>query len=514
MYSSMQKHNKVRVEQILIIQSQIVNTLENIAKNGQLSVDESKAIAIEILHNINYTENEYVWLAAKDNNDVLKFISTPLEPQLHNQSFADIVGAETQSVLMDNLLNKPRNTLVNYNWTATHSGNAAETESVALQTNEWGWFLGNGIQNENIKKEIQNNIIKNIFFIVTLCVFLMWVFYFSLKRELSGITAIKHVIHSFASGNLNPFHVKKLNNELDDITIALTSMQERIASLLRASDKNMTDLSHYLDELLHITAINKESAQQGYYQLENVSQSTSQLSLSASEIAINADNAQIAAKSAIEIIQDKNEISIKAQFISKNVSESITKSAKVIEQLHQYTERIFSVTDVIDKLSDQVNLLSLNAAIEAARAGDHGRGFAVVADEVRKLAIETQHATEDIRGIMIDLKKGSEEAKESTGNNISLVEESREIVIELSESFSNIQEKIMGISDINATVATSTGEQSHVTQEVSKSIHHLNDLINTNMKNIEINNEINTNIKKITMSIKEELNFFTFSEEK
>ena len=509
MYNSTFEQNKLRVEQILILQGQIVNKFESMVKSGELKENEAKKLAIKLLRSINYTNDEYVWIANKNDDGMLKFISTPLDPEYQFKSFTDIVGSDTEAALSKNLDNTGYNKLVNYNWHTLRDGINTKINSVALKTSDWDWHLGNGIQNSNIKLIVEKNIITNIIMTFILCIFLIVVFYFSLRHELSGISQIKNVLNNFASGHLHKIKINKFNNELDEITRSLETTQENFASLISSSDKNMTELTSYLKDLLNITEINNEGAKQSYNQLENVSSSTSKLSSSASKIALKASNAQSASHSAINIIQKNEEISREALIISQNVSQSIFESAQVIEELHQYTERIFLVTDVIDKLSEQVNLLSLNAAIEAARAGDHGRGFAVVADEVRKLAFETQNSTEDIRSIMVNLKKGSEEAKKSTGNNITLVEESQNIVIEMSNAFTLVNSKISEISNISANVASSTEEQFHVTETVFNNIKNLHDLITDNVKNTEKNSEINKNIEKITNSIKDELKGFS-----
>lgn len=514
MYNSIQEQNKIRVEQILILQSQIVNKFEAMAKNGELSTKEAKEQAITLLRSINYTGNEYVWVASEDEQGTLRFLSTPLNPEYHTKSFSEIIAEDTQKALIENLKTKGGNGLVNYTWFTLRNGINKKINSVALQTKEWKWYLGNGIENSNTKEIVTNSIVNNIILTLILCISLVVIFYFALKKELRGIPKITQILDDFASGKLHAFKIRRFNNELDDITSSLKIMQEKLAALISSSDNKMSELETYLAQLLNITSVNTESAKQSFSQLENVSSATSQLSTSASEIALKAGSAESASNAAIKIIEENNETSNKAMIISQNVSKSMFESAQVIDQLHQYTERIFSVTDVIDKLSGQVNLLSLNAAIEAARAGEYGRGFAVVADEVRKLAIETQNATEDIRSIMNNLKKGSEEAKKSTSVNIHLVEESKTIVMELSDAFSYIHKQIIAISDISAAVATSTQQQSEVTQDVFQSIRNLNELINSTLKNTEKNRDINVNISNISMSLKKELSSFSISETK
>ncbi len=153
-----------------------------------------------------------------------------------------------------------------------------------------------------------------------------------------------------------------------------------------------------------------------------------------------------------------------------SLSKVITKATKDINQLDAESENIMSILSVIRGIAEQTNLLALNAAIEAARAGEHGRGFAVVADEVRALSQRTSESTEEIASQLDTLRKMSDQVSKEMTTSLDRTNKTVELAHSAQQQFSEITASIVNISDLNTQIATAAEEQQHVAEDINRNV--------------------------------------------
>lgn len=228
----------------------------------------------------------------------------------------------------------------------------------------------------------------------------------------------------------------------------------------------------------------ENNSKQMLVQVEQIATALNQMSSTALEVSKNATEAETSAREAMDNVTVGNKSLGESDVISEKIGAAIRDSGAIVNQLKDYSIEIGSVIDVITSISEQTNLLALNAAIEAARAGEAGRGFAVVADEVRSLAAKTQQSTIDIQGIISKLQSQAEKADHYMKANASLLDESQMVSEKVRNAFHGISTSVNTISNVNTVVATASSEQSSVTEDISQNISSTVEIVDQNVMGV------------------------------
>lgn len=267
-------------------------------------------------------------------------------------------------------------------------------------------------------------------------------------------------------------------NEISKLAAAFNRFSEKVRLMVSHVSGSTTQLASAAEEMSTITAETSRGVSRQQSETNQVATAMNQMTATVQEVARHATHAAEAATSADHDSSEGRSIVVATMKLIENLAREINSASTVISQLEHDSENIGSVLDVIRGIAEQTNLLALNAAIEAARAGEQGRGFAVVADEVRNLASKTQQSTSEIQEMIEKLQLGARSAVKAMHESSSHAEDTVKHSSQAAASLEKITAAVSMIKDMNAQIAIAAEQQSSVSEEINKNIVNISMVVN------------------------------------
>ncbi|AKS04664.1 chemotaxis protein [Pseudomonas trivialis] len=265
-------------------------------------------------------------------------------------------------------------------------------------------------------------------------------------------------------------------DEVAALLSALETMQTNLKATVAEIGSAADQLASASEELNMVTEESSRGLTRQNDEIQQAATAVNEMTAAVEEVARNATGAAEASElTSRSVIEGRNQVKSAVSSVN-TMTEVITDSTKKVEVLAVRINEISKVLEVIRSIAEQTNLLALNAAIEAARAGEQGRGFAVVADEVRALAHRTQASTSDIESMMQQVRTGAEEAVSAMGRSKDLAIETRIQAVEAGSALDRITEGVSLINEKNMVIASAAEEQAHVAREVDRNLVNIQDL--------------------------------------
>ncbi|WP_421254000.1 methyl-accepting chemotaxis protein [Aeromonas jandaei] len=441
---------------------------------------ENRQKVKELLRPLRYSSDGYFFVYDFEGNTIL----LPVRTELEGKNRWNDKDAKGKFLIQEILKSARQGDGFTEYWTAKPSiGRDAPKLAFTLVLDKYQWIIGTGFYIDDIDNELailraereskMNSSLQVGVLVILVILGVTLVATVIVGNRVSkpladAVLALNDIANG--EGDLTQRLKVQSKDEIGQLASAFNRFVERIQSVVSQVGETSNHLFSAVDKLHHLSEHYDQQMHGHSRETDQVVTAVTEMSSTAQEVAASASNAASATSDAArESDAARGVVSTAINSINRLVGEVHTASG-VIEQLAQETGKIGSVVEVIRGIAEQTNLLALNAAIEAARAGEQGRGFAVVADEVRSLAGRTQQSTKEINEMLQRLQGGVKQAVDVMQAS---EERSQETVQEASHIASSLDSMVMAVStinDMNIQIATAAEEQHAVSEEINKNL--------------------------------------------
>lgn len=490
-----------KTEHVVQTAAGILKYYQGLEAAGTLSRDEAQKQAMAVIRELRYGGQEYFWI--NDQQPVM--LMHPTNPKLEGQNLSAMKDPDGKELFneMVAITRSQGAGHVDYRWPKPGSSEPIPKISYVELFKPWGWIIGSGIYVNDVQAEFRTQALKASAIglsIALLLAALVLLISRSISRPLQDAVAAMANIAS-GEGDLT----RNLDNHGRDELTALAGHFNVFTDKLRGVIRQLLDSSSSLDQAArNLGDISSEAqlhSQQQAQQMELVATAVNQVTYGVQDVAKNAEQASSEVHAAEEQAgQGQQSIDASLQQIEQ-LSGTIAKAVEVIQSLATESTQIGGVLEVIRSIAEQTNLLALNAAIEAARAGEQGRGFAVVADEVRLLAQRTQQSTAEIQSMIERLQSNSEAAVKVINDSNRASQQTIEQASLAGQSLSQITQSLRNLTGLNASIASATLQQTHVVDDINRNVTQTASLAHNTAEAAEQSSAASQHLKQLAERI-------------
>ena len=465
--------HKARVLNLVGSSLSIVAFYEKQASSGALPEAEAKQAAKSALAAMRYGSNDYIYIFDQD----FKFIVHPKEALVGTSvdSLKAADGVNLGQLFRTALREGNGKGYTRYLWEKNPQVGVVGKVSYIATSGVWRWSVGTGVYLDDVDALFKEQAIKLLSASLVIFVVLMLAsaaIKRSVQSQLGGEPAYAaEVVKIIASGDLTmPIEVRGDQNSLLG---AIAAMQRDLRSLIGRighSANALSDMSRSVATLANeVTNVSDQQSQAA----SGMAASVQQMTVSISHIADSAGSARDVTDESGKLSAEGAKVIAEAVTEMRRIHESVQDTSHAIDDLGKKTETISTIMNVIKEVADQTNLLALNAAIEAARAGEQGRGFAVVADEVRKLAERTSSATDEIARMIVDIQQSSGQSQHTMDEAVSRVNNGLTLAERGGETVGRIHTSADRVADVVNAISSALRQQNAASTDIARNVEHI-----------------------------------------